>query len=439
MLTKCKISKPRWIMSYLYAMKANLYRTVIVTTLVALTGMLGLQIYWFVHARRIQEKQFDTTVNLALRSIADKLLDINGNSSKRIFPINQTSSNSFYVEVNEQISYELLDSLVKEEFVSHDIYSAFQLSVYDHKANSLMFGNFYKDGALTKEEAACINRESAKAAMDFAVVFPDKQSDIIGAMNIWIFTAFTFLLILIVFGFLLLNLSRQKKLAEIKAEFMNNMTHELQTPIANIEIASEVLRSNSNLSSDKAARYATIIHEENQRLKFHMQQVLQIARMERGELTLERKPIDLNLLVKDVIRNFEIRLHKRSGHISESLQATRAVFTGDPFHLANIFYNLLDNADKYSPEKPEITISSRDEGNGILISIADKGIGIKHDVQKFIFDKFYRATTGNQHDVKGFGLGLTYVQQIVQAHNGTIKVESEENKGSRFDLFFANA
>ena len=418
-------------------MKASLYRTLIITTLIALTGLLVVQIYWFAHAHSIQEKQFDTTVNLALRSVTDKLLALNGNRSGRIFPIKQTASNRFYVEVNAPISYDVLDSLVKSEFGLHSIYSSFELSVYGD--DSLMFGNFYVKGILTKENATCMGRETAKVSMDFAVTFPDKQSDIVGAMSIWIFTALTFLVILIVFGFLLLNLSRQKKLAEIKADFMNNMTHELQTPIANIEIASEVLRSNSGLPSEKAARYATIIHEENQRLKFHMQQVLQMSKMERGELTMSRKEIDLNSLIRDVIRNFEMRLHKRSGQIVESLQATQSRFAGDPFHLANIFYNLLDNADKYSPEKPEITITSKNLDNGILISIADKGIGIKRDVQKFIFDKFYRASTGNQHDVKGFGLGLTYVLQIVKAHEGTITVESEENRGSRFDLFFANA
>jgi two-component system phosphate regulon sensor histidine kinase PhoR len=185
-------------------------------------------------------------------------------------------------------------------------------------------------------------------------------------------------------------------------------------------------------------RYADIIHEENQRLKFHVEQVLQTAQMERGEVNLNKKEIDINQLINSVISNFELRLQSRQGKVIKHLLASPARLTGDPFHLTNLFYNLLDNADKYSPLNPEITITTRNHEAGIQISIADKGIGIKHDVQKFIFDKFYRAATGNQHDIKGFGLGLTYVQQIVKAHNGIVTVSSEENQGSRFDLYFQN-
>jgi two-component system, OmpR family, phosphate regulon sensor histidine kinase PhoR len=256
-------------------------------------------------------------------------------------------------------------------------------------------------------------------------------------MNIWIFTAFTFLLILMVFGFLLLDLSKQKKLAEVKADFLNNMTHELQTPIANIAMASEVLRK-AELDKSKATTYLNIIHEENQRLKFHTEHVLQVARMEKGEITMNKKEIDVNQLIHDVIRKFEVRFQERKGNIVQNLRASKSVLKGDPFHLANIFYNLLDNADKYSPKDPEITITTENKNDGIVISVADKGMGIKREAQKFIFEKFYRASSGDRHDVKGFGLGLTYVYQIVKAHDGEVFVTSEENQGSRFDLYFQN-
>jgi two-component system, OmpR family, phosphate regulon sensor histidine kinase PhoR len=418
-------------------MKGRLYRILVITALTALTGLLVVQIYWFVKAYDIQEKQFDRTVNLALRSVTDKLLKSGNNLSERISPIRQTASNAYYVEVGSAIKYDLLDSLIKIEFKKADLFVPFELAVYEQRYDSLLFGSLYKHGVLSEGTLTCQGRDEIMTPMDFAITFTQKRSNIVGAMNIWIFTAITFLLILIVFGFMLMDLSKQKKLAEVKADFLNNMTHELQTPIANIAMASEVLRApNLLLDQEKTARYANIIHDENQRLKFHMEQVLQIARMERGDMMMNKKEVDLNQIVNDVIRSFELRLQGRQGRIIKNLHASSTKVVGDPFHLANIFYNLLDNADKYSPENPEITITTENQEKGILVSIADKGIGIRKDVQKFIFDKFYRASTGNQHDVKGFGLGLTYVQQIVSAHNGVVTVSSEENKGSRFDVFF---
>ncbi|SKC71502.1 sensor histidine kinase [Ohtaekwangia koreensis] len=417
-------------------MKARVYRILIVTTLTALVGLLVMQIYWFVHAYKLEEAQFDKSVNLALRNVADNLLKSQKDFSGRIDPVQHTASNAFFVTLNRKIEYALLDSLIRSEFKKHGIYTSFELGVYEHQSNVLLYGNFYQQGALTEGDATCRNREPVVAKMDFSITFPDKRTDILGSLNIWIITAAIFLLVLVVFSYMVMDLSKQKKLAEIKTDFLNNMTHELQTPIANIGMASEVLRAVTPVDSKKAMRYANIIHEENQRLKFHVEQVLQTAQMERGEVNLNKKEIDINQLINSVISNFELRLQSRQGKIIKHLLASPAQLTGDPFHLTNLFYNLLDNADKYSPLNPEITITTRNHEAGIQISIADKGIGIKHDVQKFIFDKFYRAATGNQHDIKGFGLGLTYVQQIVKAHNGIVTVSSEENQGSRFDLYF---
>lgn len=417
-------------------MKPRVYRILIVTALLALSGLLVVQVFWFVKAYTIQEKQFDRTVNLALRSVADDVLKVNHERTGRILPVRQTSSNTYFVEMKSSMEYEVLDSIVRVQFKRHEIFAPFELAVYDHRENLLLFGNFYKDGALTEGTPTCMTRDQIRASMDFMVTFPNKRTGLVGELNIWIFTAFTFLLILIVFGFLLIDLSKQKKLAEVKVDFLNNMTHELQTPIANIAMASEVLRSGNSLDTEKMSRYVNIIHDENQRLKFHMEQVLQIARMERGEVEMNKKEIDLNSLVNEVIKNFEVRLQNRQGRIIKQLSPAKCTVVGDPFHLANIFYNLLDNAEKYSPQHPEITITTQNQEKGILVSIADKGIGISREVQKFIFDKFYRAASGNQHDVKGFGLGLTYVQQIVKAHDGKVTVSSEENNGSRFDVFF---
>lgn len=408
--------------------------------LIALTGLLVVQVYWFVKAYNLQEMQFDEKVNLALRSLADQLLKLDNDSTSQIAPITQSATNSYQVDFNHHVEYQRLDSLLKDTFIKHQLLSPFELTVYEDLSNLVTFGNYYKEGVMSGAEATCLPRTLPKeTAMDFVITFPDKKADIVGAMGIWMFSALTFLLILILFGFMMMDLSKQKKLAEMKADFINNMTHELQTPIANISIASEVLRkATGKINDEKVAHYANIIYVENQRLKSQVEQVLQTAMLERGEIELKKSEVDLNSVIREVVSNFQLRVQNRQGKIKSNLEARQPLVLGDKFHLTNILYSLLDNADKYSPSSPDITVTTTNVNNGILVAIADKGIGISKDVQQYIFDKFYRASGGDVHDVKGFGLGLTYVREIMKAHKGDVLVSSELNNGSRFELYFQN-
>jgi two-component system phosphate regulon sensor histidine kinase PhoR len=305
--------------------------------------------------------------------------------------------------------------------------------------NDIVLGNYYRNGAATAGTPACGGRIATARAVDFAITFPGKRTDIVGALGLWVFTAFTFVLILVLFGIMIIDLSRQKKLADMKADFINNMTHELQTPITNISIASEVLRTAADhMEGTKALHYANIIHQENQRLKIQVEQVLQTAMMEKGEFELKKNEVNIHSLIEEVIHTFQVRIANRHGQIRSQLEALHPLVYADRFHLANVLYNLLDNAEKYSPAEPEITITTKNKDNGVLIAIADKGIGISNEVQPYVFDKFYRAPSGNVHDVKGFGLGLTYVRRIVDAHQGNVSLWSELSKGSRFELYFHN-
>jgi len=404
-------------------------------------GLLIVQIKWFVDAYGLQSKQFDEKVTLALRSTTDQLLKMEGDRTSRIHPIVHNSSNSYYVDIDLYITYSRLDSLIRKTFMEHNVLSPFELSVYENRSNSIAFGNFYKDGVTSTAEATCLSRDlPAKTAMDFVITFPNKPITVVGSLGVWIFSAFTFLLILVLFGFMIIDLSKQKRLAEVKADFINNMTHELQTPISNISIASEVLRKKGSpgFSEEKAAHYADIIYQESRRLKFQVEQVLQTAMLEKGEIEWQKSEVNLNSIIEDVVKVFQVRIHNRKGQIKSRLDALQPLVFGDKLHLANILYSLLDNADKYSLAAPEITVSTRNTDKGILVAVADKGIGISKEVQQFIFDKFYRAASGDVHDVKGFGLGLTYVREVVKAHQGKVSVSSEKNNGSVFELYFQN-
>lgn len=408
--------------------------------MVAIVGLLAVQVYWFRSAYDVREKQFNDSVNLALRSLTNDLLKTEGDTTSMIRPVVMTASNSFYVDFNHTLSYTALDSLLRKTFARHGLDAPFELTVYDKNRTGILLGSFYVNGANTTDTAVCTSRTAeVHMPMDFMITFPRKPADIAGGMMFWIVSACAFVFILGLFAYLVIDLQKQKKLSDIKTDFMNNITHELQTPITNISLASEVLRSGSGrLDEQKAVHYANIIYQENRRLKFQVEQVLQASLFEKGEIALTKKEVNVNNLMEEVIQNFQMRIQNRQGQLRGKLDALQPFVFADEFHLTNIFYSLLDNADKYSPDKPDITVTTINKPNGILIAIADKGIGIRRDVQQFIFDKFYRASTGNVHDVKGYGLGLTYVQKIVDAHQGHVSVTSEPQQGSCFELYFEN-
>ena len=237
------------------------------------------------------------------------------------------------------------------------------------------------------------------------------------------------------FGYTIHSILMQKKISEMKTDFINNMTHEFKTPVATIMIASEALKD-PELASDKRSidRLANIIYDENVRLGSHIERVLNIAKIEKGDLKLEHKEVEMNDLLTTIVDSMSLQLQKRNASIELDLSASNSIVMGDELHLSNVIFNLLDNANKYSPSNPQIKISTFSSGKNLIIRVADQGIGMSKDQLSKIFDQFYRIPTGNLHDVKGFGLGLSYVNNIVKRLNGTIKVKSEKEVGSEFEI-----
>jgi two-component system phosphate regulon sensor histidine kinase PhoR len=244
-------------------------------------------------------------------------------------------------------------------------------------------------------------------------------------------------IILFSFWYTIQVIFRQKKLSEMKNDFINNMTHEFKTPIATISLAADSIGSPMIMSHpDKIKRFVDIIRQENRRMNSQVERVLQMAMIDKKDFQLSLDDLNLHEVIQQAVDNFSLQVEKRDGTLRTDLQATRPVIEGDATHIASIIHNLLDNANKYSPDQPDITISTRDVPMGVEIAVTDKGIGISKDARKHIFDKFYRVHTGNLHDVKGFGLGLSYVKAIMTAHKGLVDVKSEPGKGSSFTLTF---
>lgn len=267
--------------------------------------------------------------------------------------------------------------------------------------------------------------------------FPDQQQGLTlaGIAPVLGSSAVFLMLIMGCFGFTLLALMKQKKLSDMKTDFINNMTHELKTPIATISIASEALKDNHVRSeSVRVERFVNIIHDENKRLAGHVEKVLQAAQMDRGELNLKFVPTNVHQLIETVAESLALQLEQKQGCIELCLEAHTPILQADEAHFRNVIVNLLDNANKYTPDAPHIIVSTRNTASGLVVTIQDNGIGMTREAQKQIFEKFYRVPTGNRHDVKGFGLGLNYVKTIVEAHGGTVSVKSEQSKGSTFEV-----
>ncbi len=270
------------------------------------------------------------------------------------------------------------------------------------------------------------------------VYFPKRSGYLMKATGIMVIPTIIFTgLLIAIFAYTLFIILRQKKLSEIKNDFINNMTHELKTPISTISLASQMLQDETiSNTPNTIAHISGVINQESKRLSYQVEKVLQMAVFNEGRLKLRLRDLGLNDLVRNVIASFELRIKNKNGVLSVKLDAANDLIKGDEVHITNVVFNLLDNAVKYSREVPEISVSTRNGKDSVVLSISDKGIGIAKEHQDQIFERFFRVPTGNVHNVKGFGLGLSYVKKIVEVHNGRITVESAVNKGTTFSIYF---
>lgn len=242
-------------------------------------------------------------------------------------------------------------------------------------------------------------------------------------------------LLIAIFVYAIMIILRQKKLSMIKNDFINNMTHELKTPISTISLASQMLEDGSITNTPKTIEHISkVISQESKRLSYQVEKVLQMAVFNEGRLKLKFKEFDINHALQTVVNNFELRIKNKNGVLHAELNAKHPKIKGDEVHITNVVFNLLDNAMKYTNGEPEIIVSTANKNDYVVIGIRDNGIGIAKEHHAQIFDRFYRVPTGNVHDVKGFGLGLSYVKKIVDMHNGKIKVESALHKGTKFSI-----
>ncbi|NHA06533.1 HAMP domain-containing histidine kinase [Mucilaginibacter sp. HC2] len=348
--------------------------------------------------------------------------------------------------LNKRINPFWIDSLLRFELHNKGISLPFSYEVTTANSDSLIFSSAIdNDGnkpvfiAANTYQTPIFGKDVINDPGKIKLAFPQKNSLILRNMTATMGTTGGLLFVLIFcFGYTIFSILKQKKVSEMKIDFINNMTHEFKTPVSTIMIASEALKD-AEISEDKSrvSRLANIIFEENARLGSHIERVLNIARIEKNDFKLDKKPLDVNDMVTVVIDSMALKLHKCNAKTTLELTDENTTIIADELHFSNVLYNLIDNAIKYSADTPDITITTLVRNGHVFIQVADKGIGMSRDQQTKIFEQFYRIPTGNLHDVKGFGLGLSYVNTIVKRLNGTISVKSEKDKGSEFELKFS--
>jgi len=353
---------------------------------------------------------------------------------RELFNVNANSG------IEERVNPLLIDSLLHAELETAGISADFEFGLYDFINNKLFMdhpSDHARELMRSKFRVRLFPHDILYHPDYLMLFFPSQESYVFN--NLWVMfgsSAFFILILIGSFYYTIHTIIRQKRLSDIKNDFINNMTHELKTPISTISLACEALNDpDLNKSATTATNYTRMIAEENKRLSILVENVLRSAMLDQSDFRLRNDSLDMHELIQRVMKSFQVHFERRKVNLKVSLDAKNFKLTGDQVHLTNAVFNLIDNALKYTPESPEIVVTSFNQGGYFCLAVADNGVGISRDQHKKIFDKLYRVPTGNVHNVKGFGLGLSYVKSIIEKHRGLIKLESELGVGSTFTVF----
>jgi two-component system phosphate regulon sensor histidine kinase PhoR len=412
-------------------MKLNRTYLFVAISSIALVIVLIIQVNWILQTAKVKEELFNEKANMVLSKTAEALSS------------DSTTYKNMQICVGGNEIHKI-DSLLIHYMKFYNIQLGYFFEVKPGSGTSIVknpLNNFYTEqqrqqGCYTQCVKDGGGRDESNTGFDLKLVFPDKEEFIREEMGILFITSVILILIVLVMSWrTTFSLMKEKEISEHTTDFLNNMTHEFKTPLTNIALAGKMIGRDSTLKQeDKIKHYSGIILEENEKLRLQVEQVLSMTALERGEIPLQKTELDAHQLVHDSLKCISIQIEARQGDLALRLDADRFVVMGDKTHLTNALCNLVDNAIKYSVERPEIFIQTYNGEHTLTLVISDKGIGIAREYQARVFDKFFRVPTGDVHDVKGFGLGLAYVKKIVELHGGSIALESEIGNGTKFTI-----
>jgi two-component system phosphate regulon sensor histidine kinase PhoR len=413
-------------------MSGNLIRRLVILGGLVIIGILSTQSYWLLKTWDLKDQEFDLTVRKVLLKVSQRIANFNSFELPKKNFIERTSSNYYVVNINSGIDANILEDYLYQEMGNFSLRTVFEYSVFDCTTKEMVYGGYCD---LSDENKVGTHNSNLPTFTDldyyFVVRFPNRESFLVANMRMTVLFSGIAILSVLFFLYMIYIVLKQKRLSELQKDFINNMTHEFKTPISSIKIAADVLsKSEAIAGNTRLKKYATIITEQNQRLNDQVEKVLNIARFEKNNFQLKKERIDLHATLTQIVKSESVRL--KNGKISLQLCEAKMEIIADPLHFTNVITNILDNAIKYSGQNPNISFITEQRNNLNIIKITDKGIGIEKEKIKQIFDKFYRVSTGDVHNVKGFGLGLFYVKTICAAHGWIIDANSQIGDGTTF-------
>ncbi|MCF8255715.1 MAG: HAMP domain-containing histidine kinase [Bacteroidia bacterium] len=404
------------------------FRIFIILAGLSFGGVILTQLIWMRNAYSEKKEEFNRQLTLALQEVVRDILQYNTTKTIPANPVTQLTENYYAVMVNDLIDPAVLDHFIQKEFLRFHIDEDYAYSIYDCSNRQLVYGGYYQHN-LQVESKDTYKFPPVKADnYYFTMYFPNIKLGLFSDMGLWVYLSLLVFLLLSFFTYSFLVITKQKRLSEIQRDFINNMAHEIRTPLTTIGLSATGIDQSISPENSKVKIYTGIIKEESEKLKLQLEKILSL---EEG-VELKKEWLDPNELVKNCVDRFVLLRSVQTDQFSSNLCNENIELNLDPMHFSQICSNLLDNAIKYSLDKVKIEVISKVKDDFYLLSVSDKGQGISANYQKKIFDRFFRVPFGNNHQVKGFGIGLYYVKQMVKAHGGKVWVESKVGEGSTF-------
>ncbi len=421
-------------------MKGKTFKFIIVLATISIAGVFLIQFVILKSSYNYSEKQFRESTSVALKEVAWQILLAGGNTANfdSLTPVEMVSGNYYLVNVNAVIDNDLLKTNLIEQFKKHEILIDFEFAIFDQELDRMDDGTLISVN--NEEQVSQFNFPvNENYTYYFGVHFPDRSAFFNSQLSVFYFLTGLLVIIIMFFGYTLSVIIRQRQLSEVQKNFINNLTHELKTPISSIALSANVISNEDILKSPKRLfEYARIIWEQNQRLSKNVEKVLNLASLEKNRIHLNLKETNLDVILAETVEQFEQTDFGQKANIEFDLYKHDVIIIADSFYFSHLILNILENAVKYCEQTPAIKIKLIEKRGRLELAFLDNGIGIDKDQRKKIFKKFYRIPTGNVHNVKGFGLGLDYVHKIVVAHKWKIRVDENPEGGSIFALSISN-